>query len=159
VATDGLPPDVLPLAAVVPGTLRGEQIDPLMQAVTVNVPSALYGLGVARFMMAPLLIVDRDLGAVDAFSEAWRITSGNTIKLAGLQFLLVLLNAPAQVLSIGAAIYSQDLPADPTQALDQLSVVLLLQLATVAISGVASVLGLAFFAAAYRQLVPVEARP
>lgn len=140
------------MAYLLPKLLAGEQPDPIEQSLVIGIPSTLYGLAVARFLIAPFLIVDRDLPVGEAFSETWALTRGHGLKLAGLQLLLALLNAPAQVLSVGAQIYGNDLPADPARALDQLTVVLGLNLAVIAISMMAGIFSLAFFAAAYRQL-------
>lgn len=139
-------------AWLVPKLLSGQAPDPIEQSLVIGVPSTLYGLLVARFLVAPFLMVDRDLPLGEAFAATWELTRGHGLKLAGLQLLLALLNAPAQVLSVGAQIYGQDAPPDPFEALDRLSVVMALNVGVIGISLLAGMFGLAFFAAAYRQL-------
>ncbi|MEQ1503506.1 MAG: hypothetical protein ABMB14_14815 [Myxococcota bacterium] len=133
---------------VEPGT-----IGPIPQNVGTSLLGALYGFLAVRFVFTPWLVFEGRSSVIAAFGQSWRMTARHWGKLCGLQLLALLIGAPAQVTNLGAVVLMQDAQTDPARAIDALMNGMALMSVGSVIAAIGAVFSIAFFAAAYRQLV------
>ncbi len=151
-----MPAGVVGAALTMPSimaALEGASIDPVQTTMASNVPLFLWGLVLVRFLFVPFLIVERKEGVIDAFGVSWAASRPHWVKLIALHVIVTLLNLPGLVLNVGSQLIGADIdPMNVEAQLAALPTQLGLALGGMVVTTVASLLSLAFFASAYRQV-------
>lgn len=116
--------------------------------------STLWSLVIVRVAPAPFLMVDRQIGPIDATVQAMALTGPVWGTLVYVQLLIALLGLPAQVIGVGIQKLAEHTQADPSSALQDFGWLMVLYLLLVGIGTVASIGTMALYAVIYRRLVP-----
>jgi hypothetical protein len=132
---------------------QGREPDPVLFTLAMMVPSVLIGLVLVRFMGAGFLVVESDIGPYEALTTSWSSTGAVWSKLIVLQLLIFLLQAPAQVLSVGNQLLTRSWGDDPSSMTpDMLGLSGVLSLGVFGWSMGMALVTSVIYAAAYRQI-------
>lgn len=104
----------------------------------------------ARIQMVPFLLVDRDLGVIEAYAESWRMTEGNWLRLIAIMYFVTLWTLPATTIQMGMQYYVMGL--SPAEQLGMVLPQMGVSIVTSTWSVTLGLLNMCAVAAAYDQL-------